>query len=78
MSILPSGVRGHCPKCGPNCNAEVLKEHHVDYKDDYPGGYRLQSNWGEVDYKMLQCLGCGSVYFQISEYHSEEGGELSV
>src|SRR6266478_9318032 len=60
-------VKGHCPECGPDRNSDIIKECTKDYN---------QGTWGSITYRMLRCRGCDSVYFQISEYHSEEGGAL--
>lgn len=57
-------IKGTCPKCGPERFARVLAE---DYKsiehDDIQGG---------TDYRMLECGGCRSIYFQTEFWYSEE------
>jgi hypothetical protein len=63
-------LKGHCPRCGPDRISDIIKEHHVDYADDD------SNTWGYINYRILGCRGCASIYFQTSEYHSEEGGEI--
>jgi hypothetical protein len=58
-------MNGHCPKCGPSRLSDVVGHHDThEYSDD--GGV-----WGKTDYRILQCRGCKSVYFQTSWVCSE-------
>lgn len=59
-------VKGHCPDCGPDRFADVVG-HHVNRFDDDEAGI-----WGQTDYRILQCRGCGRAYFQIDEVFSED------
>jgi Domain of unknown function (DUF4145) len=53
----PKPIRGHCPRCGPDRNAEVVGEHVSPSQDE--------EFWGETKYRILVCRGCDSVYFQV-------------
>jgi Domain of unknown function (DUF4145) len=62
----PAVIYGHCPRCGPRRNVDVRgfhKEHIED--DDNPV-------WWATEYRILQCRGCETVFFQADEIFSEE------
>jgi hypothetical protein len=59
-------VKGHCPRCGPNRQADVVGYHNVT--DDEA------SVWSTTEYRILQCRGCECVYFQTDETFSEDIG----
>lgn len=57
---------GHCPQCGPDRSADIVKAHHECYGDRDAGA------WTDADYRILRCRGCSSVYFQESTVSSED------
>ena len=62
----PEFVRGHCPRCGPNCLADVVRHHHKH--EDHNGEV-----WTNTDCRILKCRGCGKeVYFQIDTISSDD------
>ena len=63
---------GHCPKCGPGRSADVVGEYHEHREDDESDA------WVDVDYRILACRGCGSVYFQEAMISSEDPELVSV
>lgn len=57
---------GHCPTCGPDRSADIGGEHHEHCED-------CESDaWIDLDYRILRCRGCGSVYFQEAMISSED------
>lgn len=58
-------VKGHCPNCGANINADAVAKHTTAWSDDE------HPIWGQVDYRILRCCGCEAVYFQRAEVFSE-------
>lgn len=63
---------GHCPKCGPDRSAEVVGKHHKHHDDDESDA------WVDIDYRILQCRGCASVYFQEAMISSEDPELVAV
>jgi hypothetical protein len=63
-SASPAPVKGHCPSCGSDRLADVVGHHHSRYDDE--------EIWGKIDYRILRCRGCESVYFQKDEIFSED------
>jgi hypothetical protein len=63
----PKETQGTCPKCGPDRFAKVLAEEYtpIDHEDIHGG----------TDYRMLQCGGCKTYYFQTEFWYSEEPEE---
>lgn len=59
-------IKGHCPKCGPDRNADVAGHHVAKFEDDEAG------IWGRTDYRILVCRGCDTAYFQVEEIFSED------
>jgi hypothetical protein len=59
-------IRGDCPDCGPNRYADVMRHYSVRWDDEYSG------IWGKNDYRILQCRGCKTVFFQKEEMFSED------
>jgi hypothetical protein len=57
-------MEGHCPRCGPNRQADVVGEHQTKWDNG--------DVWGRLDYRILQCRGCNDVYFQVEEIFSED------
>lgn len=62
-------VIGHCPRCGPNRRADVVGHYHRRDTDD---SYEENGVWSEIDYRILKCRGCDSVYFQTEQVFSED------
>lgn len=58
-------ILGHCPSCGPDRYADVVGQHASRFDDDENG------IWGHTDFRILECRGCKSSYFQIDEVFSE-------
>ena len=63
---------GHCPKCGPDRSADIVGEHHEHREDDESDA------WIDVDYRILRCRGCDSVYFQEAMVSSEDPELVTV
>ena len=59
-------LRGHCPNCGADRNAEVLAEDTLDEEDKASG------IWGRSTYSILRCLGCDRRYIRLLELCSED------
>ena len=59
-------VRGHCPDCGPARYADVVAEYKDSESHDAEHG-----TWSASAYRILQCGGCKSVYFQETYIFSE-------
>lgn len=59
-------LRGHCPNCDADRNAEVLAEHTVEQEDDASGV------WYKGTHSILRCLGCDTRYFRLAELCSED------
>ncbi len=60
--------RGHCPRCGPDRNAEVLAEDAVESKIE-DGNIWI---WGKSTSSILRCLGCNQRYIRYAEICSED------
>lgn len=59
-------VKGHCPKCGKDINAEVMTKTEKYWEpDDIP-------IWMHWEYRILKCRGCDEVYFQTLSRFSED------
>jgi len=57
----------HCPNCGPKKNALVRGEYKKLWEsEDGPV-------FGAIEYRLLQCGGCDSIYFETSSTCSEDG-----
>ena len=56
--------RGHCPRCGPDRNAEVLAEHATKGED---GDF-----WWKITFLTLRCLGCDHIFIRCVESCSED------
>lgn len=66
MGIEYKVVKGHCPSCKGERNAKIVASHKTTWSDDdAPIG-------GSIDYRVLQCNGCDTVYFQEYELFSED------
>jgi hypothetical protein len=61
----PTTSKGHCPECGKDRNADVIGFHRLRWDN---GETDL---WGTVEYYILKCRGCESVYFKTSDYFCE-------
>jgi len=58
-------TKGHCPECGTAKNADIVASYkHTWEHDEY-------SISGEIDYRILKCRGCDSIYVQRAEVFSE-------
>jgi hypothetical protein len=69
-------LKGHCPECGANRNAQVVCEHIEKWhKED-------AEIWGSETSRILKCGGCDTVYFQTvsqdSEIYGPEGPEKRI
>jgi hypothetical protein len=57
-------IKGHCPTCNSERHSDVLRDYKkVDDADE--------TVWTQTDYRILQCRGCQSVFFQEEELFSE-------
>jgi hypothetical protein len=59
-------VRGHCPDCDADRNAEVLAE------DTREEELKASGVWGKSTYSILRCLGCDSRYIRLVVLCSED------
>jgi hypothetical protein len=59
-------VRGHCPNCDADRNAEVLAEDTVEEENEKYGC------WYRSSYSILRCLGCDRRYIRHVEACSED------
>ena len=59
-------IKGHCPECGPDRFADVVGHHQEKLDDDEVG------IWSVTDYRILQCRGCLTAYFQTDYIFSED------
>ena len=55
-------LRGHCPGCDAERNAEVLAQ------DTVEGEHKASGIWYRSTYSILRCLGCDRRYFHSSNY----------
>jgi hypothetical protein len=62
-------LRGHCPDCDADRNAEVLAEDVLEATDE-PSGI-----WYRSTYSILRCLGCDRRYIRLLELCSEDWDE---
>ena len=60
---LPAPVKGHCPDCGLDLQADVVAHHQRVLHEE--------GMWAQIEYRILQCRGCEAVYFQEDEICSE-------
>ena len=58
-------VRGHCPSCGGERWSQVHGDARQSYDDD-----ESPVSWGSI-YRILQCRGCKTFYFQKVDWFSE-------
>jgi hypothetical protein len=59
-------IKGSCPVCGPNRNADVIQAHkeiHVE---------AVEGTFSDFDFRILKCRGCGEVYFQKISAFSDD------
>lgn len=57
-------LKGHCPKCGPDRNADVMGEHRSEFRDE--------EFWANSTFRILVCCGCETAFFQIESVCSED------
>jgi hypothetical protein len=62
-------LRGHCPNCDADLNAEVLAEDTLEEEDEASGV------WVRSTHSILRCLGCDRRYFRLAELCSEDWDE---
>lgn len=62
-------VRGHCPNCGVDRNAEVLAEDNREEED------KTSDVWVRSTYSILRCLGCDRRYIRLAQLCSEDYDE---
>ena len=65
-------LRGHCPNCDADRNAEVLAEDTFEEELD-PRGV-----WVKSTYSILRCLGCDRGFIRRAELCSEDEGDYDV
>lgn len=59
-------TRGHCPRCGGERNATILKEHKEHFEeDDIPV-------WFQEDFAILKCCGCDENFVRKQTFFSED------
>ncbi|WP_312409614.1 DUF4145 domain-containing protein [Comamonas sp.] len=58
-------IKGHCPECGSVKNADIVGAHEHEWR------HEDESIWSQIDYRILKCRGCDSIYFQRAEVFSE-------
>ncbi len=58
-------VDGVCPKCFGKRRADIVAEHNASWIED------TQSFWQHKSYRILNCRGCQTVYFQVVQLLSE-------
>ena len=61
-------LRGHCPNCGTDRNAEVLAED--TQQEEYDEG-TFYASWYMGTYSILRCLRCDRRYIRLAEACSE-------
>lgn len=61
-------VRGDCPDCGKNRWANILGEKCIEESDDDAGV------WASNSYRLLECAGCKTPYYQHIHTYSEDVG----
>jgi hypothetical protein len=62
--LTATSVKGHCPKCGPDRNADIVAKYDENI-DDFDESVT-------VGHRVLSCRGCDSVYHQkITTNHAE-------
>lgn len=66
MVEAPKIIKGDCPDCEGERNAEVKRELEETWSDDDNGIA------GGVVYRILQCRGCDSIYVQKESWFSED------
>ena len=64
-------IKGHCPNCGADRNAEIVANHEASRDDNgivWSGKFQL-----------LRCMGCDEVYYRKEEWCSEDepGGKIT-
>ncbi|WP_250495053.1 DUF4145 domain-containing protein [Caballeronia sp. GAWG1-1] len=65
MPAAENILKGHCPECGAGKNGDVVAAYkHKWEDDDHP-------IWGQIDFRILKCRGCDTVYVQRAEVFSE-------
>jgi hypothetical protein len=64
-----ANLRGHCPNCDADLNAEVLAEDTLEEEDEASGV------WVRSTHSILRCLGCDRRYFRLAELCSEDCDE---
>jgi hypothetical protein len=57
-------VKGHCPNCGTDRNAQIVAEHGITDDDE--------SVWWSAKFQIVQCRGCDEVYYRKVEMCSED------
>jgi hypothetical protein len=65
----PQQIRAHCPICGPERVATIIRSHQVTDNDN-PDGV-----WFNVTYNILECGGCKTVFFHEVSLCSEDVDE---
>src|SRR5262249_14307892 len=65
-------IKGHCPNCGPNRNAEIVASHESAGSDDEDG------IWWRAKDQILQCGGCDEIYYRKEVVSSENSDSQPV
>ena len=59
-----------CPTCKVECNTLVHGEKKQEWADVFEERYHV---YGEVEHKLLECCGCGTVFYYKDSWDSEGG-----
>ena len=59
-------IKAPCPTCKRTQNVRIACSHESRWSDDY------NNISGSDDHRILQCMGCKTVFFQIKSYFSED------
>src|ERR1700692_4194679 len=65
-SQMPKTLKGHCPNCGKDRNAEIVGEYETTSSDEESGV------WAKVENRLLRCMGCEEVFYRKDETCSED------
>jgi hypothetical protein len=63
-------IKGHCPNCGADRNAEIVANHETARDSDDDSGI-----WWRGTFQILRCMGCDEVYFRTEGWCSEDTDE---
>lgn len=72
MNIINT-FKAPCPTCKVECNTLVHGEKKQEWADVFEERYHV---YGEVEHKLLECCGCGTVFYYKDSWDSEGGGMI--